>query len=45
MLCHAVFEGFAAVNEYDGNFVGKLAAQAIIAFHVNIAPHKAAAAL
>ena len=45
LLVHAVFEGFAAVDEYDGNLVGELASKAVIGVNVNLAPFKAAAAL
>src|SRR5215469_3835134 len=43
-LVHAVLKGFAAVNEHYGYFVGKLAAQLVVAVDVNFLPVKAAAA-
>ena len=30
LLGHAIFKGFAAVDEYHGNFVGELAAQVVV---------------
>ena len=45
LLVHAVFEGFAAVDEYDGNLVGELASEIVIGVDINLAPFKTAAAL
>jgi hypothetical protein len=42
---HAVFEGFAAIDEYDGDFVGKLAAKLFVGVNVNFSPVKQAASL
>src|ERR1700674_2753046 len=42
---HAVFEGFAAVDEDDGNFVGELGAELFVAVHVYVLPGEAAAAV
>jgi hypothetical protein len=42
---HAVFEGFAAVNEYNRDFVGKLAAKLFVGVNINFPPVKQAAAL
>jgi hypothetical protein len=44
-LVHVVFEGLVAVDEDDGDFVGKSAAQFVVAFDVNFSPGKAAAAM
>ena len=44
-LVHAVLEGFAAVDEDDGNFVGELAAQLIVGVDVHVPPGEAATAL
>lgn len=44
-LVHAVFEGLAAVDEDDGNFIGELAAEVFVGVDVNFAPLKASAAL
>jgi len=45
VLVHAVFEGFAAVDEDDGDFVGELAAELLVGVDVNFLPGKTAAAL
>ena len=42
---HAVLEGFAAVDEDDGDFVGELAAQLVVAVDVDVLPGEAAAAV
>jgi hypothetical protein len=42
---HAVFEGFAAVNEYNRDFVGKLPAKLFVGVNINFPPVKQAAAL
>jgi hypothetical protein len=44
-LVHVVFEGLVAVDEDDGDFVGKSTAQFVVAFDVNFPPGKAAAAM
>ena len=44
-LVHVVLEGFAAVDEDDGNFVGKLAAQFFVAIHIHLMPSETTAAL
>ena len=41
---HAVLEGFAAVDEDYGDFVGELAAELIVAVYVDVLPVEAAAA-
>jgi hypothetical protein len=41
MLIHAVLEGFAAVDEDNGDFVIELAAQLIITVHVDLMPIEA----
>jgi hypothetical protein len=43
-LVHAVFEGFAAVDEDDGDFIVKLAADFVIGIHVDFTPGEAALA-
>src|SRR5215831_17693731 len=43
-LVHAVLKGLAAVNEHHRYFVGKLAAQLVVAVDVNLLPAKTAAA-
>ena len=45
LLVEAVFEGFAAVDEDDGDFVGELAAQAFVGVNVHFAPAEATPAL
>jgi hypothetical protein len=42
---HAVLEGFAAVNEDDGDFVGELAAELFVAVDVDVLPGEAATAM
>jgi hypothetical protein len=42
---HVILEGFAAVDEDDGHFVGELATQFIVAIHVDVLPAKTAAPL
>jgi len=44
LLVHAVLEGFAAVDEYDGNFVVELAAEFEVGVDIDFAPDEAAAA-
>jgi hypothetical protein len=44
LLVHAVLEGFAAVDEDDGNFVVELAAKFGVQVNVNFMPGEAAAA-
>jgi len=43
-LVHAVLEGFAAVDENDGDFIVKLAADFVIGINVDFTPGKAAMA-
>jgi hypothetical protein len=43
-LVHAVFEGFAAVDEDDGDFIVKLAADFVIGINVDFTPGEAALA-
>src|SRR4029077_10643482 len=43
-LVHAVLEGFAAVDEDDGDFVVKLAADFVIGINVDFTPGEAAMA-
>jgi hypothetical protein len=38
LLVHAVLEGFAAINEDDGNFVVELAAEFGVGVHIDLAP-------
>lgn len=45
LLGHPVFEGFTAVNEDHGDFVGELAAELIVGVDIHFAPGKAAAAM
>jgi hypothetical protein len=45
VFVHAVFEGFAAVDEDDWDFVGELAAELLIGVDVNFLPVEAAAAM
>jgi hypothetical protein len=45
VFVHAVLEGFAAVDENDGNFVGELAAQLLVGVHVDFLPGEAAPAM
>jgi len=42
---HAVFEGFAAVDEDYGDFIGELAAELFVAVYVDVLPGEAAAAV
>ena len=42
---HAVLEGFASVDEDDGDFVGELAAELFVAVDVDILPGEAATAM
>jgi hypothetical protein len=35
VFVHAVFEGFAAVDENDGDFVGELAAELVVGVNVD----------
>jgi hypothetical protein len=42
---HVIFEGFAAIDEDDGDFVGELTAELIVAVDVNVLPGEAAAAV
>jgi len=44
-LVHAVLEGFASVDEHDGDFVGKLAAKFVIAVHVDFLQAEPTAAM
>src|SRR5579862_7559927 len=44
-LVHVVFEGLVAVDKYHWDFIGKSAAQFVVAFHVNLSPGKPAAAV
>ena len=41
-LVHVVFEGFAAVDEDDGDFIVKLAADFVIGINVDFTPGEAA---
>jgi hypothetical protein len=41
-LVHAVFEGFAAVDEDDGDFIVKLAAEVVIGINIDFTPGEAA---
>jgi hypothetical protein len=45
VLVHAIFEGFAAVDEDDGDFVGELAAELVVGVDVDFLPDKATAAV
>ena len=45
MFVQAIFEGFAAVDENDGDFVGKLAAELVVGVDVDFLPGEAAAAM
>ena len=45
VLVHAVFEGFAAVDEDYWDFVGELAAELLVGVNVNFVPNKACASL
>ena len=45
MLVHSVFEGFAAVNEDDRDFVSELAAKLIVAVDIDLLPIKTAATM
>jgi hypothetical protein len=44
-LIHAVFEGFAAVDEHNGDFVGELLAQLVVAVDVYFLEMKTAPAM
>ena len=44
-LVHPVLEGFAAVDEDDGDLVGELAAELFVGVHVDVLPVEAAAAM
>jgi hypothetical protein len=45
VLVHAVFEGFVAVDEDDGDFVGELAAELVVGVDVDFLPIEASPAL
>jgi hypothetical protein len=45
LLVHPVLESLAPINENYRNFVGKLAPQSVVGFHVNFAPVKTTSAL
>jgi hypothetical protein len=45
VLIHAVFEGFAAVDEDDGDLVGELAAELVVGVDVDFLPGEAATAM
>ena len=45
MFVHAVFEGFTAVDEDYGDFVGELAAELVVGIDVDFLPVEAAAAM
>jgi hypothetical protein len=42
---HVVFEGFTAIDENHGDFIGKLAAKILVCIYVYFSPVKAAAPL
>ena len=42
---HAVLEGFAAIDEDDGDLVGELAAELFVGVYVDVLPGEAAAAM
>jgi hypothetical protein len=44
LFVHAVLEGFAAVDEDDGDFVGELAADLGVGVHIDFAPGETSAA-
>jgi hypothetical protein len=44
LLIHAVFEGLAAIDEDDGDFIVELSAEIGVAIHVNFAPGETATA-
>jgi hypothetical protein len=44
-LVHAVLEGFATVDEDDGDLVGELAAELFVGVHVDVLPVEAATAM
>jgi hypothetical protein len=44
-LVHAVLEGFAAVDEHDGDLVGELAAELFVGVHVDVLQGEAAAVM
>jgi hypothetical protein len=44
LFVHAVFEGFAAIDEDDGDFVVELAAEFGVGINVNFVPSEATAA-
>ncbi len=45
MFVHVVLEGFAAIDEDDGDLVGELAAELVVGVHVDFLPVEAAAAV
>ena len=45
VFVHVILEGFAAVDEDDGDFVGELAAKLFVAVHVYVLPGEAATAM
>jgi hypothetical protein len=45
VFVHAVFEGFAAVDEDDGDFVGELAAELVVGVNVDFLQIESAAAM
>jgi hypothetical protein len=45
VLVHTVFEGFAAIDEDDGDLVGELAAELVVGVYVNFLPVEAAPAV
>jgi hypothetical protein len=45
LLVQPILEGFAAIDEDYGDFVGELAAETVVGFNINFAPTEATAAL
>jgi hypothetical protein len=45
VFVHAVFEGFAAVDEDDGDFVGELAAELVVGVNVDFLQVESASAM
>jgi hypothetical protein len=44
-LVHPVLEGLAPINKNHRNFIGELASQSVVGFHVNFTPVETTSAL
>ena len=44
LLVHVILEGFAAIDEHDGNFIVELAAEFVVGIDIDFVPGKASPA-